>query len=309
MRIIFCGTPEFASVHLQGLIDADVIPIAVFTQPDRPSGRGQKLTACPTKALALANGIPVYQPLNLKNDEIIELIKNLHCDLMIVVAYGLIIPKNILTIPTLGCINVHASLLPRWRGAAPIQRAIEAGDKETGVTIMQMDEGLDTGNMLAIYPCPITDQDTGKTLTDKLIPFGIKGLRKVLEQLKNKTIESLPQPSEGVTYAHKITKEETVINWSHTATQIDRQIRAWQPHLVAKTLHHGNIVKIYQAEVIDSDIEAQPGTIIGIQNGIEVACGKGRLTIQTLQIAGGKALPSHDFLRGHPMQIGEVLGQ
>ncbi|KXW55928.1 methionyl-tRNA formyltransferase [Ferrovum sp. PN-J185] len=309
MRIIFCGTPEFASVHLQGLIEANIVPIAVFTQPDRPSGRGQKLTACPTKTVALAHGIPVYQPNNLKNDEVIELIKNLQCDLMIVVAYGLIIPKRILSIPILGCINVHASLLPRWRGAAPIQRAIEAGDKETGVTIMQMDEGLDTGNMLAIYPCAITNQDTGQTLTDKLILLGIKGLKEVLSQLKNNTIQSLPQPIEGVTYAHKITKEETMINWTQTATQIDRQIRAWQPHLVAKTLHHGNILKIYQAEVIESDTQVQPGTIIKAQDGIEVACGKGKLNIKVLQIAGGKALQSHEFLRGHSLQLGEILGQ
>lgn len=309
MRIIFCGTPEFSAYHLKGLLDKNIQPIAVFTQPDRPSGRGQKLTPCPTKLLAQDAAIPVYQPENLKNESAVQLFRELQADVMIVVAYGLIIPKTILTLPKWGCINVHASLLPRWRGAAPIQRAIEAGDTETGVTIMQMDEGLDTGDILEKYPCPITANDNGKTLAEKLITLGIQGLSSVLHKLQHSSLTSTKQPQLGVTYAHKITKEETQINWALPAIQIDRQIRAWQPHLAAKTIHQGEVIKIHEAHVGLTNTDSQPGTVIGINSSITVQCGEGSLNVSILQKAGGKAISASQFLHGHPLTVGEVLGR
>ncbi|HQT82241.1 MAG: methionyl-tRNA formyltransferase [Ferrovum sp. 37-45-19] len=309
MRIIFCGTPDFAAQHLQGIVKQGHYPVAVFTQPDRESGRGQKLSFCPTKQVALDLAIPVYQPATLKDDATEILFQTLKADIVIVVAYGLIIPESILKIPPYGCINVHASLLPRWRGAAPIQRAIEAGDDETGVTIMQMDEGLDTGDMLQTYTCSISAQDTAKTLADKLIALGINGLGDVLALVEQNALVRHKQPVLGVTYAQKISKKETFINWEFSATQIERQIRAWQPHYVAKTLHHKEVLKIYQAEVKNTQSRQLPGTIINLDKEIEVQCGIGSVSIKTLQKPGGKPISSSEFLRGYSLTLGERLGQ
>ncbi len=300
LRIVFAGTPGFAATHLQALLDwpgGEVI--AVYSQPDRPAGRGKKLAMSPVKALALQHDLPVYQPHSLRTTEAQAELRALAPDIMIVVAYGLILPKAVLETPRLGCINVHASILPRWRGAAPIQRAIEAGDAETGVTIMQMDEGLDTGDMLNIVRCPIAADETAGTLHDKLATFGAPALITTLMQLATQSARREKQNNALTSYAAKITKEEAALNWHKSATELDRQIRAFNPTPVAYAAMNGERVKIYRAQP-ETDTRAEPGEIISAdKSGIVVGCGaKSSLRILDLQLPGGKILSAAEVLNG-----------
>lgn len=303
LRIIFAGTPEFAARHLQALLECEHEVVAVFTQPDRPAGRGKKLQASPVKALALAHNLPVHQPIGLKSAEDQALISQYKADLMVVVAYGLLLPKAVLTLPRLGCINVHASLLPRWRGAAPIQRAIQAGDKETGVTIMQMDVGLDTGDMLAISRCPIEGHTTAADLHDTLWQIGCPALIDTVNLLATGKAQAEAQNHELANYAHKLTKEEACINWQHSAQEIGLMVRAFNPFPVAFTLLGDERVRIWRAEALDENTNSEPGTLVSIQKDgqnsrLIVACGEGCLAITELQLPGKKALKVTDLLAG-----------
>lgn len=292
LRIIFAGTPVFSAQHLQGLLDADQHDIiAVYTQPDRPAGRGKKTQASPVKTLAEQHNIPIYQPVNLKEASTQQALAELQADLMIVVAYGLLLPQAVLDTPHLGCINVHASLLPRWRGAAPIQRCIEAGDQQTGITIMQMDIGLDTGDMLLKTQCDINETDNASSLHDKLIELGIPALNKAVEQIAAGAAIAEKQDNSLSCYAPKITKEEARINWAEPAELIARKIRAFNPFPVAFTLLNKDRIKI-QSATIGPNQDSAPGTISSAdRHGIVVSCGEGSLIIQHLQLPGGKALP------------------
>lgn len=300
LRIIFAGTPDFAATHLQGLLDCGRHQVvAVYSQPDRPAGRGKKLTASPVKAIALQHGIDVYQPTSLKDPQAQAEFRALNADIMVVVAYGLILPPEILNAPPLGCINVHASLLPRWRGAAPIQRAIQAGDTETGVVIMQMDEGLDTGAMLLTARCPISTDDTGGSLHDKLAALGVTSLNEALDQIASGTTEPIFQDDRLSCYANKINKQDAIIQWQESACSIERQVRAFNPFPVAYTQLAGERIKVWQAKAnpLSDAGAATPGTITNAdKNGIVVACGEGSLTLTRLQLAGKKALDVADLL-------------
>jgi methionyl-tRNA formyltransferase len=284
MKIIFAGTPIFAAISLQALIQSRHEICAVYTQPDRPSGRGQKLTASPVKELALGHGLPVFQPLNFKSDEDKEILRNFQADVMIVAAYGLILPASILAIPKQGCLNIHASWLPRWRGAAPIQRAILAGDTETGISIMQMEAGLDTGDVFCVYSCEITENDTAASLHDKLAKIGAEALLETLEDVVAARIIRTPQQESLVTYAHKISKAEAHIKWNQSALEIDRQIRAFYGWPVSYTHYHDKVLRIWQATPMAADAHAAPGTIVGVdKRGVDIACGKGVLRLQEIQ--------------------------
>ena len=298
MKLIFAGTPEFAASALQALIDAGHQIALVLTQPDRPAGRGMKLKASPVKALALAHQLPVSQPLTLKTTDAQAEIAAVGAELMVVAAYGLILPKVVLDMPTRGCLNIHASLLPRWRGAAPIHRAIEAGDAETGVTIMQMDVGLDTGDMLLTVREPIHADDTTASLHDRLAALGAQAMVDALAQLDQLT--ATPQPEQGVTYAEKIGKAEAQLDWALPATVLDRKIRAFNPFPGASTLASGEVLKIWQAERCDG--EGEPGQILAHgADGVRIATGEGALLATQLQAAGGKRLAAREFLAGHPL--------
>lgn len=304
LRIIFAGTPDFAAHHLQALLDSDHQVIAAYTQPDRPAGRGKKLAASPVKSLALEHDIPVYQPLNFKEDADRQALADLNADIMVVVAYGLLLPKAVLDTPRLGCINVHASLLPRWRGAAPIQRAIAAGDSETGVTIMQMDVGLDTGNMLVISTCPINNDDTGGSLHDRLLTLGGPALLTALDQLQQGTAQPEQQDDSLANYAHKLTKQEAALDWSLSATELDRQIRAFNPFPVAYFSEGKDRIRVWDAAVIETATKASPGTIIAVhKDAIEVACGSQALHLKQLQLPGKKVLSIKDILNGHAQRF------
>jgi methionyl-tRNA formyltransferase len=322
LRIVFAGTPEFAAAHLQSLVTAqkenhqNFEVVAVYTQPDRPAGRGKKLSASPVKELAIAHQIPVYQPVNFKSPEAIAEFTALDADLMIVVAYGLILPKNLLDIPRLGCINVHASLLPRWRGAAPIQRAIEAGDKESGVTIMQMDVGLDTGDMLLKTRCTLSPDETGSSLHDKLIQLGSPALLNVLQQLREGNTHPEKQDSAQATYANKLNKEEAALDWRLSAIELERKVRAFNPFPVAHTqlvdTNFQERIRVWKAKaVIESTTNTNaPGSITHIdEQGVWVACAEGQLIFQELQLPGKKILNVAEILRGHPelFQVGDQL--
>ncbi|WP_417643190.1 methionyl-tRNA formyltransferase [Enterobacter kobei] len=297
LRIIFAGTPDFAARHLDALLSSGHHVVGVFTQPDRPAGRGKKLMPSPVKVLAEENGLPVFQPASLRPQENQQLVADLHADVMVVVAYGLILPKAVLDMPRLGCINVHGSLLPRWRGAAPIQRALWAGDTETGVTIMQMDVGLDTGDMLYKLVCPITDEDTSATLYDKLAGLGPAGLIETLAQLANGTAQPQVQDEAQVTYAEKLSKEEARVDWSLSAAQLERCIRAFNPWPMSWLEIDGQPLKIWKASVIDTGTTAEPGTIVdATKQGIQVATGDGILNVESLQPAGKKAMSAQDLL-------------
>ncbi len=304
LRIIFAGTPEFAAVHLQHLIDSRHHVIAVYTQPDRPAGRGKKLQASPVKQCALDANIPVFQPTSLKPAEEQTALQALNADLMIVVAYGLLLPQAILEAPKYGCFNVHGSILPRWRGAAPIQRAIEAGDTETGITIMQMDAGLDTGAMLYKITCPITPQDTASRLHDRLAELGPTALMATLDMLCNNTLTPEAQDNSLATYAHKLSKEEGTIDWQQDTASILRKIRAFNPFPIGHTLWAGETLRIYSASGSENDPQirssnALAGTIIGHQNHcIHVATGDGSIAINQLQLPGKKAMSSREILNG-----------
>ncbi|MBB1385542.1 methionyl-tRNA formyltransferase [Pseudoalteromonas sp. SG45-5] len=310
LRIIFAGTPDFAARHLQALIQSKHTIVGVYSQPDRPAGRGKKLKASEVKELALEYNLPVFQPQSLKNDEALAELTSLNADIMIVVAYGLILPKAILEAPRLGCLNVHGSILPRWRGAAPIQRAIWAGDEQTGVTIMQMDEGLDTGDMLHISRCPISTTETSASLYIKLAELGPDALIETINKLANGEITPEPQNDELANYAKKLSKEEANIDWSMSALQIERNIRSFNPWPVCFTQMGEQTVKVYQAQVVLQS--GNPGQILSSdKNGVVVACGEHALCITQLQPQGKKPMAINDFLngRGDWVTPGTVLGE
>lgn len=298
LNLIFAGTPDFAAVSLAALIAAGHSIKAVYTQPDRGSGRGQKSTASPVKQVAIEHALPLYQPETLRDEQEQKILAELKADLMIVVAYGLILPPQVLTAPRLGCINVHASLLPRWRGAAPIQRAILAGDAKTGVTIMQMDAGLDTGDMLLKAECPIEKKDTSQLLHDRLAKIGADALLIALDRLTKQTLHPEQQDEARVTYAHKISKEEAFMDWEQSARALERKIRAFNPWPVAQTMLEGQVVRVWQADVIEKEITPhQRGQILQVsREGIDVETGEGILRLQKLQFPGGKILSVHDIL-------------
>ena len=296
MKIIFAGTPDFAATHLQALISQHEV-VAVYTQPDRPAGRGKKLNASPVKLLAEQNNLPIYQPQSLKDPEQQTILANLQADIMVVVAYGLILPQVVLDAPRLGCINVHGSILPRWRGAAPIQRAIEASDKETGVTIMQMDAGLDTGAMLTITRCPIEPSETSGSLYDKLAALGAPALLSTLDKLKAGTAVAVAQDNGQSTYAKKIDKAEALIAWSQPAIIIDQRIRAFSPFPAAYTEIEGLRVKIWAAQTSTQQL-GTPGEIVAADdNGLLVGCGQGSLLLTEIQLAGKSRMPVSEILR------------
>lgn len=306
MRLIFAGTPEFAAAALQAILDAGHEVVLVLTQPDRPAGRGMALQASPVKQLAVKHGIPVHQPEKLRTEEQRQPVFDAQAELMVVAAYGLILPQVILDAPRRGCLNIHGSLLPRWRGAAPIQRAIQAGDAETGITIMQMDIGLDTGAMLLKAVTPIADDDTAATLHDKLAAQGASLIVAALTKLEQGELPPTPQPEEGVTYAAKISKAEAELDWRLPAIELDRAIRAYNPFPGALSNMAGTPVKIWQARPeAASDLFPEPGTVVAADgNGVVVACGEGVLRLLTLQKPGGKRLPVGEFLRGFPLEPG-----
>ena len=318
MRLIFAGTPEFAQTALAALHAAGHEIVLVLSQPDRPAGRGMKLQASPVKQWALAHQVPVAQPRSLRLDGKFpedaaaarDTLLAANADAMIVAAYGLILPQWVLELPPKGCLNIHASLLPRWRGAAPIHRAIEAGDTQTGITIMQMDAGLDTGDMLLVLPCAIAPNDTTAVLHDRLADLGGEAIVQALDSL-----DSLPhqaQPEEGVNYAHKIDKAEAALDWALSAEVLARRIRAFDPFpgmTVPLTTEAGSeTLKIWQAVAEPLASPAEPGTVLSADaSGVRVACGEGQLCLTQLQRPGGKRLSAADFLRGCPLQPGQRL--
>ncbi|MFM5439922.1 methionyl-tRNA formyltransferase [Aeromonas enteropelogenes] len=297
LKLIFAGTPDFAARHLAALLSSDHEVVAVYTQPDKPAGRGQKLTASPVKELALAHNLPVYQPASLRNEEAQAELASLGADLMVVVAYGLILPKAVLDTPRLGCINVHGSLLPRWRGAAPIQRAIWAGDAETGVTIMQMDVGLDTGAMIRKVSCPIAADETSTSLYDKLAELGPQALVDTVDAMAAGNTTAEPQDDALANYAQKLSKEEARIDWTMDAVAIERCIRAFNPWPISWCEVAGQTIKVWQAEVIKHEHGQSAGTLLKAdKQGIDIATGKGVLRLLTLQPPGKKAMSVTDLL-------------
>lgn len=297
LKIIFAGTPDFAAKHLAALLETQHQIVGVLTRHDKPAGRGKKLTPSPVKVLAQEHDIPVFQPVSLRDAENQQWLKDRNADLMIVVAYGLILPQAVLDIPRLGCLNVHGSLLPRWRGAAPIQRSIWAGDAETGVTIMQMDAGLDTGDMLYKAVCPITADDTSATLYEKLAVTGPKALIHTVDMLSSGQCTPEKQDDTLANYAEKLSKEEARIDWQQDAAHIERCIRAFNPWPMSYFMVQEQLIKVWQAEVIDDSQGKQPGTIVSAdKNGICIATGNGILNITQLQPPGKKAMSAQDIL-------------
>ena len=305
MRLIFAGTPEFAAQALHALIAAGHDIPLVLTQPDRPAGRGMALQPSAVKQVAVAHGIEVFQPDNLKSAEAQSRLAAVNAEVMVVAAYGLLLPQTVLDLPQFGCLNIHASLLPRWRGAAPLQRALLAGDRESGVCIMQMEAGLDTGPILLQEAILIDACETTASLHDKLAHCGAELIVRALARLP---LPAKPQPSAGVTYAHKIDKAEASIDWQQSATHIDRQIRAFNPFPGAQTTLAGQRLKLWQARPHAG--QGEPGRVLAIErDAIIVACGEGALALSELQKAGGKRLPAREFLAGHPLQPGDRLGE
>lgn len=301
LNVIFAGTPDFAAKHLEALIQSEHNIVAVYCPPDKPAGRGKKLTACATKNLALAHDLRVEQPQNFKEVSDQETLAQLNADIMVVVAYGLLLPKVILDTPKYGCINVHGSILPKWRGAAPIQRSLEMGDQETGVTIMQMDIGLDTGDMILTSTCPITELDTSATLYEKLAELGPTSLLESLSLIAKGEHQSIPQNDELSTYATKLDKAEAELDWQLPAAVLDRKIRAYIPWPVAQfTFKEGtkeHRIRVWQASVVESNDSNKSGTIIQTdKHGIVVATGEHALRIESLQLPGKKALSAGDVL-------------
>lgn len=307
MKIIFAGTPIFAAIALDMLLQRNYQIIMVLTQPDRPAGRGMKLTAGPVKRLAQQHGISLLQPESLKTPEIQAQLQALNADMMVVAAYGLILPQAVLTTPRFGCLNIHASLLSRWRGAAPIQRAILAGDAETGITIMQMDAGLDTGDILLQRSLPIAMNDTAQTLHDKLARLGAQCIVEAIMSLQQRGLSSIKQDEALASYATKIVKAEAAINWQQSAQHIDRIVRAFNPVPGAYTSLRGDILKIWQAR-IGYENTGKPGEIITINaEGFIVSCGKGSLQIVRVQKPGGTKLSVTDYLSGNPLRLGDTF--
>lgn len=310
MRIVFAGTPEFAAQHLQALLDAGREVIAVYTQPDRPAGRGQKLMPSPVKQLALQHGIAVYQPQTLRDPSAQAELAALKPELMVVVAYGLILPQVVLDTPRLGCINSHASLLPRWRGAAPIQRAIQAGDASSGVTVMQMEAGLDTGPMLLKVSTTITAEDTGGSLHDRLALLGSAAVVEAVAKLAAGELRGEVQDDTLATYAHKLNKDEARLDWSLPAVELERLIRAFNPWPLCHSTLNGDALKIHAAQLGEGS--GQPGSILAAdKSGLTVACGQGALRLTRLQLPGGKPLNFADLYNSRREQFaaGLVLGQ
>ncbi len=308
LNIVYAGTPEFAAVALAALLDTPHRISAVYTQPDRPAGRGRKLKASPVKELALAHGIEVRQPVSLKDAAEQASLAALEPDVMIVAAYGLLLPAEVLAIPRLGCLNIHASLLPRWRGAAPIQRAILAGDAETGITIMQMDVGLDTGDMLYKLSTSIEESDNAQTLHDRLAALGARAITEALEGLQQGKLVAEQQDDAQACYAKKLQKAEAEIDWQQTAAQLARQVAAFNPWPVAQTLYQGEVLRIWEARAIDEAAGKPPGRVIRAdKQGIDIACGEGVLRLLRLQRPGGKPQSAQDFLNANAVE-GVVLG-
>ena len=308
MRLIFAGTPEFAVAALAALIQAKHDIALVLTRPDRPAGRGLREMPGPVKRLARRHGIEVFQPVTLKAPDPQDKIAAVQADVMVVAAYGLILPQVVLDMPRLGCINIHASLLPRWRGAAPIHRAILAGDRETGITIMQMAAGLDTGPMLLRESVVIAVDDTTATLHDKLANLGGKLIVNALDRLQNATLLATPQPDASITYAEKISKAEALIDWNGSAEEIERRVRAFNPFPIAQTVWRGEPLRVWKAE-LSGDENQTPGTIIAVEKDrIIVACHSGALALTELQRAGGKRLAAREFLHGITIQVGDRFG-
>ena len=316
MRVIFAGTPEFARVALDRLHTAGFEIALVLTQPDRPAGRGMKLQASAVKQWAQAHQVPVAQPRSLRLDgkypedaaAARAAIEAAHADVMVVAAYGLILPQWVLDLPRLGCLNIHGSVLPRWRGAAPIHRAIEAGDTETGVTIMQMDAGLDTGDMLLVHTLPIGPQDSTATLHDALAALGGRLITEALELAACGGLRPQPQPAEGITYAHKIDKHEALLDWVQDAQALERRVRAFNPFPVACGLLAGEPIKFWCAQALPHSAAAVPGQVLAADaEGVDIATAKGVLRVTRLQKAGGKPLDAADFLRGFEIRPGQVF--
>ena len=310
LRIVFAGTPDFAARHLAALLSSEHEVIAVYTNPDRPAGRGKKLSAPPVKQLALEHDIPVYQPENFKSDEAKQELADLNADIMVVVAYGLLLPQAVLDTPRLGCINVHGSILPRWRGAAPIQRSIWAGDAETGVTIMQMDIGLDTGDMLKIATLPIEATDTSASMYEKLAGLGPDALVDCLADIAAGTAVAEKQDDELANYAKKLSKEEARINWSDDAAHIERCVRAFNPWPMSHFEAAENSIKVWQSRVAEQTSDKPAGTILQAdKTGIYVATGQGVLVLEQLQVPGKKAMSVQDILnsRASWFEVGTQL--
>ncbi|EAT13102.1 methionyl-tRNA formyltransferase [Bermanella marisrubri] len=309
MKVVFAGTPDFAASHLQALLNNHVDVVAVYTQPDRPAGRGKKLTPSPVKRLALENQIPVYQPENFKQQEDRDALSALQPDLMVVVAYGLLLPQAVLDIPKHGCINSHASLLPRWRGAAPIQRAIEAGDSVSGVTVMQMEAGLDTGPMIKKVETPIMPSDTGGSLHDRLMEMGSQAVVDVVAQFANGQVVAEVQDDSLSCYAKKLTKDEALVDWRSSAEEVARKIRAFNPFPCCYTLLGDHRIRLLQAQIFPQNHNALPGTIMSInKQGIMVACGEFAVVLEKIQLPSKKPMNVADVLNGkHPFEEQYVL--
>ncbi|MCS4534493.1 methionyl-tRNA formyltransferase [Neisseria montereyensis] len=307
MRVIFAGTPDFSAAALKAIAAAGFDIPLVLTQPDRPKGRGMKLQPSAVKQAAIELGLTVAQPSSLKSEDAQEMLRQQKADVMVVAAYGLILPKSVLTIPTHGCLNIHASLLPRWRGAAPIQRAVEAGDTETGVCIMQMDEGLDTGDVVSEHRYAIQQHDTAGDVHDALMLLGAQAIVADLQRLQQEgRLKSTPQPENGVTYAHKLAKEEARINWHEPAEVVERKIRAFNPVPSAWTEYQGKPLKIWRAEV--ADYSGVAGEVLHCgSDGLIVACGEQALRITELQPAGSKRMLIAAFAAGKHIEVGAQL--
>lgn len=308
MNIIFAGTPEFSVPTLRALIQSEHTVCAVYTQPDRQTGRGRKIQPSPIKQYAMEHNIPVEQPLNFKSPESLETLESYQADLMIVVAYGIILPENVLNTPRLGCINIHASLLPHWRGAAPIQRAILSGDKETGVTLMQMDKGLDTGDMLAKITCPITPYDSSNSLHNSLSTLGADALIELLPLVEKGQTKPIPQPESEVSYAHKLSKQEALIDWSLPAAEVQRAIQGYNPWPVAHTLINEKSLRIWQASITGQPANTPAGQVKTENNVLLVACGDDYLEITELQPINKRRMQASDYLAAHKINDW-ILGQ
>ena len=310
LRVVYAGTPEFAVPALDAVAAAGHRVVAVYTQPDRRSGRGRKVVFSPVKAKAMELSVPVEQPLTLRDATARAQLQSYQPDVMIVAAYGLILPPEVLAMPRYGCLNIHASLLPRWRGAAPIQRAIEAGDEQTGVTIMQMAEGLDTGDMMVTRECPVAVDATAAVLHDQLAELGAAAMLETLVLLQAGELQPQVQDESLATYAHKLDKQEAVIDWQHSALTIHRRVCAFNPWPVAQTALPEETLRVWETQLLPNATvnNAAPGTVVATEAGIDVATGDGVLSLQKIQVPGKKPMPAGDFLNSRSIAIGTRLG-